>query len=112
MLKAIEAVHSGAMSANKAARMYGAPPSTLKDRLSGRVKHGANPGPLPYLTSDEEDELATFLIRASEVGSGKTKREVIVIVQHVLEKKGRDTDSFNGEGWWLRFMQRHPALSL
>ena len=99
MLKAIEAVHSGAMGANKAARTYGVPPSTLKDRLSGRVKHGANPGPLPYLTSDEEDELATFLIRASEVGSGKTKREVIVIVQHVLEKKGRDTDSFNGEGW-------------
>ena len=112
MLKAIEAVHSGAMGANKAARTYGVPPSTLKDRLSGRVKHGANPGPLPYLTSDEEDELATFLIRASEVGSGKTKREVIVIVQHVLEKKGRDTDSFHGEGWWLRFMQRHPTLSL
>jgi len=98
MLKAIEAVHSGAMGANKAVRTYGVPPSTLKDRLSGRVKQGANPGPLPYLTSGEEDELATLLIQASKMG---LKREVIVIVQHVLEKKGRDADSFNGEGWWL-----------
>ena len=27
-------------------------------------------------------------------------------------KEGCNTDTFNGEGWWLRFMQRHPVLSL
>lgn len=67
------------------------------------MKHSANPSPIPYLASDEEDELATFLIRVSEMGSEKTKREVIVIVQYVLEKKGRYTDLFNGEEWWLQF---------
>ena len=56
------------------------PASTLKDRLSGRVKHGTNPGPAPYLTSEEEDELATFLVQLAEMGVGKTKREVLVIV--------------------------------
>ena len=76
------------------------------------MKHGANPGPVPYLTSDEEDELVTFLIQVSEMGSGKTKREVIVIVQHVVEKKGYNTVLFNGEDWWLRFMQHHPVFSL
>ena len=45
--------------------------SMLKDRLSGRVKHGTNPGAVPYLTSDEEDELATFLIQVSEIGNEK-----------------------------------------
>ena len=42
------------MSANKAADLYGVPRSTLKDCLSGRVVHGTNPGPKPYLTRDEE----------------------------------------------------------
>lgn len=112
MLKAIEAVRSGAMGANRASRMHGVPASTLKDRLSGRVKHGAYPGPVPYLSREEEDELAAFLMQVSEIGWGKTKREVIQIVRQVLVKKGRDTESFNGEGWWLRFMERHPKLSL
>ena len=100
------------MGANRAARTYSVPASTLKDRLSGRVKHGTNPGPAPYLTSDKEDELATFLIQVSEIGWGKTKREVIMIVHQTVEKKGRNTESFNGEGWWLRFVERHPRLSL
>ena len=100
MLKAIEAVRSGAMGP-MAARTYSVPASTLKDRLSGRVKHGTNPSPVPYLTSDEEDELATFLIQVLEIGWGKTKREVIMIVCQAVEKKGRNTDSFNGEEWWL-----------
>jgi hypothetical protein len=42
------------MSANKAADLHGVPRSTLKNRLSGRVEHGKNPGPKPYLTRDEE----------------------------------------------------------
>ena len=50
MLQAIEAVRAGTMGANKAARTHGVPASTLKDRLSGRVKHGKNPGPVPYLS--------------------------------------------------------------
>ena len=39
------------LPANKAARLYGVLPSTLKDRISGRVVHGVKPGPTPYLTT-------------------------------------------------------------
>lgn len=35
-----------------------------------------------------------------------------MIVRQAVEKKGRNTDSFNEEGWWLRFLERHPKLSL
>ena len=28
--------------------------STLKDRVTGRVRHGTNPGPSPYLNKEEE----------------------------------------------------------
>ena len=68
-------------------------------------------GPVPYLTSGEEDELATFLIQVSETGWGKKKREVMIVHQAV-EKKVQNTDSFNEEGWWFRFLERHPRLSL
>ena len=62
--------------ANKAATMYGVPKSTLKDQISGRVVHGRNPGPCPYLDPDEEKEVADFLVSSTECGYGKTRREV------------------------------------
>ena len=64
------------------------------------------------MTSDEEKELAGFLIDVSKMGHGKTKQEVLLIVQKAVEKKGKMTDHFNGEGWWTGFTQRHPELAL
>ena len=72
------------------------PKTTLKDRIAGRVVHGKKPEPEPYLTSDEEKELADFLIDVSKMGHGKTKQEVFLIVQKAVEKKGKMTDHFNG----------------
>ena len=45
MTSALNAVLENGVSANKAAAMHGVPQSPLKDRLSGCVKHGNNPGP-------------------------------------------------------------------
>ena len=59
MLLAIKAVRDG-MGTNMAARSFSVPPSTLKDRISGRVKHGTNSGPVPYLDESEEKELVDF----------------------------------------------------
>ena len=106
MLQAMEAVRLGTMGVNEAARAHGIPPTTLKNRLSGRVKHGTLSGPEPYLTAAEETELSDFLVQSSKIGYGKTKREVFSIVEQTLKKK------FNGEGWWHRFVERHPELSL
>ena len=49
MILAVMAVRDGTMGANMASRTFGVPPPTLKDRISGRVKHGTKPGPIPYL---------------------------------------------------------------
>lgn len=100
------------MGQNAAASEFDVPATTLKDRLNGRVEHGSKPGPAPYLTDDEEAELAKFLIEISQIGYGKTKQEVLMIVQKTLEKKKIDTSKFKGEGWWIRFKNRHPELSL
>ena len=37
---------------------------------------------------------------------------MLLIVQKTLEQKGSKPECFNGEGWYHRFMQRHPTLSL
>ena len=45
MSAALDAVLNKHLSGNKAAALHGVPPSMSKDRLSGRVKVGAKPGP-------------------------------------------------------------------
>ena len=54
MVAAMEADKDGTISINKSALLHGVLPTTLKDRLSGRVKHGTKPGPRPYLNDQEE----------------------------------------------------------
>ena len=68
MIAAMEAVKSGEMGANRAVLEHGVPKTTLKDRISGRVKHGKNPGPTSFLTNEEENELASFLTKACKMG--------------------------------------------
>ncbi len=50
-------VDSTAESINSAATEHGVPITTLKNRLSGRLVHGTNSGPVPYLSKIEETEL-------------------------------------------------------
>ena len=63
------------------------PPSTLKDRLSGRVVHGVKPGPVRYLRLTKEGELASHLIESARLGYGKTKGDVKHIVERVALEK-------------------------
>ncbi len=112
MLQAMQAVKEGRMGVNCAALEHGVPKSTMKDRISGRVKNGSRSGPPSYLSEDMEKELVTLLIEASRKGYGKTKREVLAILRNTISKKGQCVEEFWGKGWWHRFMQQHPTLSL
>ena len=100
MEQAMLSAAKGQMSANKAADLHGVPHSTLKDRLSGRVVHGTNPGPKPYLTRNEEMELSTHLIQAASIGLGKTRRDVKCIVGSYAKSKGILKGSTVSNGWW------------
>ena len=44
----IEAVKTGRLGVNRAAEEYNVPKTTLKNKLSGRVKHGTKSGPGSY----------------------------------------------------------------
>ena len=102
------------MSANKAADLHGVPHSTPKDRTGGRVIHRCNPDPKPYLNSEEERELVGYLIKASYIGYGKSRRDVLSLVETYVEKKedvSLGSDNIM-HGWWQKFLKRNPSLSL
>ena len=82
MLAAIKAVQEG-QPVNQAACEHGIPKTTLKDRISGRVTHGSNPGPKPYLSAVEENELTDFLKTCAQLGYGKTRRDTMSIAESV-----------------------------
>ena len=110
MASAIEAVKGG-MSVLRASTLYNVPRTTLQDRVKGRVKHGIKPGPSTYLTTAEE-ELASFLMEVSKVGYGKTRKEVKFLVEAVAREKGVLRGEKISDGWFRRFLERKPKLSL
>ena len=112
MLAALDAVIKDGLSGNRAAVLHGVPPSTLKDRLSGRVVHGKKPGPAPYLTSKEEKELSDHLILAARSGFGKTRRDVMNLVEGYMLKQQPSKSVNLSNGWWYNFKKRNPNLSL
>ena len=116
MMKALDAVAKGKMGVNRAALEFNVPRTTLKDRVAGRVAHGSNMGPKPYLTYEEEQELVEFLMNCSKMGYGKTRQDVMKLVESYIIKKGITLEDNRGSklsnGWWVRFLQRWPKLSL
>ena len=111
MVAAITAVKNG-MLIKRAAEEHGVPTTTLRDRINGSVVHGTKPGPKPYLSKSEEGELKSFLKTCTDIGYGKTRRDVMCIVQSVAIDKGVLKSQKITEGWWRRFLQRQPDLSL
>ena len=95
----------------RAAKEHGIPRQTLNDRVSGRVVHGTKPGPRPYLTSQEEKELSNFLVDVAKAGYGKSRRQIKGLSEAVVRDKGKNIQKVT-DGWFRRFMERQPKLSL
>ena len=70
MRLAIQAVEDGS-SVSQAAHAHGVSYTTLYDRMVGNACHGTNPGPRPYLTTCEENDLSAFLVEVAKAGMGK-----------------------------------------
>ena len=111
MVAALEAVKQGEPIL-RAARTHGVPRSTLQDRVNGKVTHGAQPGPRPYLAPAEEKELAMFIVDVAKAGYGKTRKQIKAIAENVAVEKGTIRSKKVSNGWFNQFMDRHPTLSL
>ena len=83
----IKVVEDG-MSVYRASQEYGVLRSTLYDSISGRVAHGINPGPKPYLSFNEEKELGKYLKYCAKVRYGKARKDAICIVESAAHSRG------------------------
>ena len=96
---ACKAVKEG-MSVRREAEEYEIPKSTLPDHVSGRVLSGSKSGQ-KYLSDEEEKELLEFLLGSAKIGFPRTRKDVISLVQGVLDEKGRNV--MVTSGWWEGF---------
>ena len=77
----MKAVIEGGLSITLAAEKFNIPRTTLGDRISGRVLPGSVSGPPKFLTDDEESELEGFIFHCASMGYGKTRKDVISLVE-------------------------------
>jgi len=68
-------------------------------------------GPKSYLTYEEE-ELVTFLTNYSKMGYGKTRQDVMKIVEEYITSKSRNLHKRLSNCWWVCFIQQWSNLSL
>ncbi len=108
--KCIEAATVDGISIGQALLRFNVPKSTLGDRISGRVEPGAVSSPPKYLSAGEEEELVQFLLRCSSIGYPRTRKEVLCLVQSIVESRGIAADVTGG--WWESFCRRNPTLTL
>ena len=102
MEMALEDVANGKITVRRAALEYNVPKSTLHDRVIGRVKPGAKPGPSRYL-DDEEEEVVRWIIGCAEVGYAKSVKEVRAVVSTIVAKKMGVLHVSVSHGWWEKF---------
>ena len=109
MLKAFEAVKGKEMSIRRASEVYGVPRTTLQDRVSGKISLSAKSGHR-LLTDEEESRLAEFLVGCASIGYAKSRKEVLAIVQQILDAQNANVEVT--KGWWDSYLKRHPKLTL
>ena len=109
MGRAIQAETDKGKSIRRAAVEYNVPKSTLGDRVSGCIVHGATSGKPQYLSDEEEELLVRFLLKCASIGYPRSRKEVIGIVQNVCDKKGLIVEVTHG--WWEGLCHRHPNIS-
>ena len=91
MVAAIDAVKGGE-SVLRTAKQFGVPWQILGDRVSGKVVHGTNLGPKPFLMPVEEKGLSNFIVDVAKAGYGKTRKQIMGLAESVAWDKGRMTD--------------------
>ena len=113
MCLALEAVKEKRCSISQAVREYGVPYTTLHDRLSGKITHGINPCPRPYLSKCEENDLSTFLVEVAKAGYGKSRQQVLSLASNAAHDKGLlNSGDKLSNGWYYRFINRNQQLVL
>ncbi len=112
---AVSAVRAKTMGYKKASKLYGIPKTTLVDHVLGRYTPGGNPGRPPVIPAKYEEALIKQIIKASNVGFGITKKQLLVKVARMctsLKIPNPFRKGIPGDDWWQGLKRRHPNLVL
>ncbi|XP_059165358.1 uncharacterized protein LOC131947959 [Physella acuta] len=110
---AYKAVKDSSISVNAAAKQYGVPLTTLRDRVDGRISiDTTRPGPPLLLTQEEESEISHFLHTMAKYGYRYTRLELAEIATDQAVEKGKRSPRSNGltTKWVDSFINRWPSI--
>ncbi|XP_060606285.1 uncharacterized protein LOC132758607 [Ruditapes philippinarum] len=109
--RAFEATQKG-ISAYRAAKMYSVPPTTLWDRISGRVKATARVGHETIFTQEEEQKLYNHITYMAEIGYGYNKMSLQYLAKDYADSLGKvvRADKSLSDNWFYGFTKRWPDL--
>lgn len=100
------------MPIKTAARQYGVPHSTLRDRVKGRIDpETVKPGPDPLFGQEQEAKLVEHIKNMAELGYGFTITEIVdKASDYAVYLKKRTRDKPLSTRWFKGFMERWPEL--
>ena len=100
------------ISVSKAAKLYGVPDQTLRDRVTGHISIDTlKSGRSPIFSLDEEVKLVGHLQAVAKYGYGYTRQEVVDIASDYSVQLGkRVSDNPLTINWFRGFIQRWPEL--
>ena len=112
MTNANQAVREMQMPVKTAARQYGVPQTTLRDRVHGRIDpEMTTPGPQALLSQHEEAVFVEHIKSMSQLGYGYSRSEVINQASSYAVFLGkRDEEHPLCDRWYRSFMDRWPEL--
>lgn len=112
MKNAFQACTERKMPVTTAARQYGVPMSTLRDRVLGRVAPGTHKsGTSCLFTLEEESEFVNHIQEMAELGYVYSRREVVdQATNYAVFLKKRDTNLSLSDKWYRGFVKRWPDM--
>ena len=108
---AYEATKKG-MSVYRAAKQFGVPESTLRDRTLGYVSLDAISGHVPLFTKTEEEKLVRHINHVAAIGHGYNKKNIQEVAKEYALFLGKDVKGTKGLSakWYYEFLKRWPEI--
>ena len=109
--EAYEATKKG-MSVRGAAKKFGVPDSTLRDRTRGNVSLDAVLGVETFFTKTEEEKLFGHIKHVAAIGHVYTKKNILDVATQYARFLGKDVKGSNGLSvkWYRGFKKRWPQV--
>lgn len=109
MEQAILEVQAGRSTTRHAAKQFGIPKSSLRDRLCGRVAADVVKGQhQQLLTPEDENSLVEYCLYAASHGCPQRKFQVVAKALAIYNFRNPDKPrTVLGQTWWINFRERH-----